>query len=111
MTKIWLPIYKFSKRDSILFADDDFQDCNEEFASNGATRQEQNNTSNNVTHHHQPHHSEICIQQPTKDAARPNNANTNIAIQTAYSTDASTQTGNDELGKNSKSSKSSCIIS
>ena len=39
-----------------------------------------------------------------------NNVSNSVAIQTGQSSDASTQTGNDADAKNSKSSKSSCII-
>ena len=39
-----------------------------------------------------------------------NNVANSVAIQTGQSSDASTQTGNDADAKNSKSSKSACII-
>jgi hypothetical protein len=67
----------------------------------------QNNVRNKASKstHSSPNH--------TKDvnvSNGPNNVANSIAIQTGQSTDASTQTGSDANAKNSKSSKSSCII-
>ena len=96
--------YDFSKHDSIAYADEDFQDCMDDFATSSSNH---NNVRNKA--------SKSSLSSPihakdTNLSNGPSNAANSVAIQTGQSSDASTQTVNDPDVKNNKSSKSSCII-
>merc|ERR1712150_205494 len=92
-----------NKHDSIAYADEDFQDCVDDFPRSSSlnrnkVRTEALNSINGES-------------RKTKDVINgPNTTANSIAVQTGQSSDAATQTGMDTDIKSGKSSKSSCII-
>ena len=90
--------YSDNKHDSIAYADEDFQDCVDDFSSSSLNRRPDSRNGHTT-------------DNKTKDVLNgPNTTANSVAIQTGQSTDAATQTGNDSDIKSGKSSKSSCII-
>ena len=96
--------YRGNKHDSIAYADEDFHECIDDFTSSSSA---ENNVRNKAS---KPSHNSPNQTKDVSVSNGPNNVANTIAIQTGQSSDASTQTTLDADLKNSKSSKSSCII-
>ena len=98
---------RFSKHDSIAYADEDFKDCMDDLSSPSLTKNNGVNTACTSTHINPNKTKDVNLSYAS---SKQNTANS-VAIQTGQSSDASTQTMNEGDMKSSKSSKSSCIIS